>query len=691
VYYSIFAGIAAGLFFGEAIEPLKLPGTAFVRALQMTTLPYLVVAMIRSIGSLDATLVARMGRRLLAILTVGWVGVYAMIFPVIHALPPKESAGNFSHPQAVEGANVDHLEIFVPSNPFHAMANAEVPALALFCGLLGFALMGNPRKGELMSALTTLEQALGEVSKIVMKVAPYSTFCLFAVAAGTLSLDELGRVQLYVLLHYAVSFLLFGGLFVSCAMSTGLPMARLGASMKDALVLAVSSNSLFVALPLIKDAVEGLYDDLPADKRYVLDEIEVMLPLIFIAPGLNQLLGTVFVGFVGWYYGEPLGLQSYLAAVAAGWPAAFGGMTVSIIAQLDAVGLPTDSIALYRLAQPISGLIMAGLGVMATVWTLCVYVAWESGRLQWPKIAPATGSFAVATVATTVAGRLVLGAVVPAAPVEDHLLDQRFADAAPAGGPQAVPTHATAAPSRLWEILTRGAVRVGVDPTAIPFAFENSAKEIVGFDVGMARDLAATLGVSLTLVPIREAEAAAALDRGDVDVVMSGLALTGEILRDAAVSEPYRVPEWTLVVLDRARDRWVDGAPPKAKIAAIAGEVDAATQRAIAVDAAWEEVPDADTFFADGHGEALLVNADVARALLRLHPRFGVVAARGAASLVYAAPAGDEVFIDLIDRWIGLARTRGVLEELEETWIVGQGDAAGRARWCVASDVLHLW
>ena len=45
-------GLACGIFFGEYCEFLQIIGDAFIKLLQMTILPYIVVSLILGIGSL---------------------------------------------------------------------------------------------------------------------------------------------------------------------------------------------------------------------------------------------------------------------------------------------------------------------------------------------------------------------------------------------------------------------------------------------------------------------------------------------------------------------------------------------------------------------------------------------------------------------------------------------------------------
>ena len=64
--------------------------------------------------------------------------------------PAIESASFFSTTLVEERPPVDFLALYIPSNPFHSLANNVVPAVVLFSALLGVALMGVEKKEPLL-------------------------------------------------------------------------------------------------------------------------------------------------------------------------------------------------------------------------------------------------------------------------------------------------------------------------------------------------------------------------------------------------------------------------------------------------------------------------------------------------------------------------------------------------------------
>ncbi len=82
------------------------------------------------------------------------------------------------------------------------------------------------------------------------------------------------------------------------------------------------------------------------------------------------------------------------------------------------------------------------------------------------------------------------------------------------------------------------ALRVGVDPTFAPMIFEQDG-ELVGVEADLARGLGARLGRPVEFERFKGDELLGALERGDVDVVMSGLSITPERAARVRFVTPY--------------------------------------------------------------------------------------------------------------------------------------------------------
>lgn len=220
---ALLAGVAAGMFFGEGIQLLHPVGDAYIRLVQMTVLPYLMLTLIVGLGELQPALARRLAARgawlLLGIiaLTLAVIGPMALAFPALH------TASFFSHAQLEPHQGFDLVEAYVPSNPFNAMANAVVPAVVVFSSAVGAALIGLAEKERLMAPLRVLNAAVVRVTGFVIRLTPIGVFAIAAVTAGTMEPATFARLQAYLLV-FAVAALVLSFVVLPLAVSALTPL-----------------------------------------------------------------------------------------------------------------------------------------------------------------------------------------------------------------------------------------------------------------------------------------------------------------------------------------------------------------------------------------------------------------------------------------------------------------------------------
>ncbi len=98
---------------------------------------------------------------------------------------------------------------------------------------------------------------------------------------------------------------------------------------------------------------------------------------------------------------------------------------------------------------------------------------------------------------------------------------------------------AALAADTLSEIQKRGKLRVGMEPGYMPFELTNQKGEIIGFDVDMAKAMAAAMKVELELVSTAWDGIIPALLTDKFDVIMSGMTLTQERNLKVNFADPY--------------------------------------------------------------------------------------------------------------------------------------------------------
>lgn len=141
VFIGLGLGVVVGVFFGEEVAFLKIAGDAFIALLQITVIPYVIVALITSIGRLSLEDVKALGLKAGGVLLVLWaVGLIVVLLSPL-AFPDWPSASFFSTSQIEEPKAVDFIQLYIPSNFFNSLSNAIIPAIVVFSILFGLALI----------------------------------------------------------------------------------------------------------------------------------------------------------------------------------------------------------------------------------------------------------------------------------------------------------------------------------------------------------------------------------------------------------------------------------------------------------------------------------------------------------------------------------------------------------------------
>lgn len=93
--------------------------------------------------------------------------------------------------------------------------------------------------------------------------------------------------------------------------------------------------------------------------------------------------------------------------------------------------------------------------------------------------------------------------------------------------------------STLDRILERGVLVIGTEPEFPPFEYVDPSGEYLGFDMDLARALAADLGVELRIESMAFQSLPTALSNGQIDLILSGLTATAERAKTLLFTEPY--------------------------------------------------------------------------------------------------------------------------------------------------------
>ena len=699
-------GFIVGIFFGEYCAFLQIIGDAFIKLLQMTILPYIVVSLISGLGGLtfdQAKLMAKKGGVLMLLF---WAISFAMVLLLPLSFPQWESAAFFSASSVEIPPKVNFLDLYIPSNPFYSLANNIVPAVVLFSIMAGIALMGMEKKERIIEIMNTVAQSLIRMTNLIVGLTPVGVFAITAAAAGTMTVDEFGRLQVY-LVTYNVSAL-FIALWVLPMLLTPLTPFKyrdIVGLTRDALVTAFTTGNLFVVLTVLTESCKHLFQTYDLTKEKTDTYVDVIVPISFNFPNIGKLLMLLFILFAGWFSGSTLSLGQYPTFLFAGLFSFFGGVDVAMPFMLDLLHMPSDLYQLYVVTGVINGRFATLLAAMNLVIFTLLTTASLTGVmvLNKRKLAIYVLMTAFLTLAMIGGMRVYFSLAVKNIYTRDEVIANMQSLVFPVPREVLDSVEAGVRPVDLTipvleRIRRTGVLHVGFMPDNLPFSYFSGTGELIGLDVDMAQLLARELGVKLVFVPVMDDTMADQLFTGHVDLVMSGVAMTTPRLEEMTFSAPYLNTTLALIVPDYRRGEFVElktmqkikqlkiGIPGKTDY--FLEKIRRKLPRADIV-----EVPYVRDYFEENSLglDALLMDAEGGSAWTLLYPRFKVVVPRPVMAklpLAYPVSSQDQRFVNFVSQWIVLKQASQEFNTIYNHWILGEDAEPTYPRWSILRDVL---
>jgi Na+/H+-dicarboxylate symporter len=708
ILIAIALGILLGIFLGERASILHYIADGYVRLLQMTVLPYVTVSLIAGIGGLRLDQAKILGLRVGLILALLWsIGlVMALLVPL--AFPPLQTASFFSTSLVEPQPQFDFIGLYIPSNPFHSLANSVVPAVVLFSVILGVALIGMGERQRLIEVLTVAGNALGRVARLISRLTPVGLFAISASAAGTLDLEQVQRLQVYLVAYAATALLL--SLWVLpglVAALTPIGYRQIFAVTRDALITAFFIGDLFIVLPMLIENSRKLLEDHFAGAPDAGSLPEIIVPASFNFPHSGKLLSISFILFAGWFANADLGIGEYPKLALVGLVSFFGSLNVAVPYLLDLFRIPADNFQLFlatgvinsrfgTLVAAVHTVVLGLLGACAMMGTLAV----NTRRIVLYAVVSASLTFLVLG-----GTRAFFSAAVPPKYDKDRIVAamQLLREPGPAvvhRDPPAGRSGFDPSKSQLELIRESKILRVGYMDESLPYAYFNAAGELVGFDVEMAHALARELGVRLEFVPVERApgKVQGLLDGTYCDLIMSGVVITTDRAREVLFSASYLDETMAFVVPDHRRrdfEEWETIRGLK-NVRIAVPDVSAFVEKLRSLVPAAEVVTfrKAADLFGDRSKEldAILLPAERGSVWTLIYPEYCVVVPQPGVSripLAYVIARHDQSLANMVNTWIELKKRDGTIAALYDYWILGRNAAPKEPRWSIIRNVLH--
>ena len=703
----LFLGIFTGLFLGEIAAPFSVVGEAFIGLLQMTVLPYIVVTLIGNIGGISwskrrGLLVAGISV-LVVLLALGVV----VLLAIPMAFPIWDSASFFSSSLVEQTKVFDLVALYIPSNPFASLANNVVPAAVLFSILLGVGLSGIRGREGILQILDVLASALNEINKMVIKLTPVGVFAIAAGTAGTISLTEVDKLQAYLITYTVIALAMsFVVLPLLVTAVTPFRYRDLLSIPKDTLITIFAAGKIIIVLPQLAENIKELYRRYGMEDEDVDHGAKILLPLAYPFPNLGTFTILMFIPFSMWYLGNDMDLTDQVTFLGSAFLSSFVAPIIGIPFLMDILQIPADMMELFVMSTVYTDRIRVVLGAVHLFSLVIVAIAISKGvfKLRKRKLAKALVISAVVLFGSLVSIRSYLSLAVEGGYIGDRdLIAMRWMDrpvpARQYDGELPPAEPAVTVDGRLATIEQRGTLRVGYLPDSLPFAFRNQDGEVVGFDIEMAHELAGDLEVELELVRTKRDDISRLFASGQVDIVMSGLAITPSRTREWAFGTApmdltlgFLVPDYRrkqfskldavlamknltigVVQADSAFNRRVENAFPLAQIVRIASPREFLRG-------------DMDNL------DAVVYSAEGGSAWTLIYPNYSIVVPQPLKvklPLGYPMPRNDREWSDFVSTWVELQQKNGSVDLLFEHWIRGGGAKSIEPRWSIIRDVLH--
>lgn len=402
------AGVAAAAvrFAGDAVE---FVGQMFLQLLKFIAVPVVLFSLILAVAGVgDPRRIGRVGVKTLLCFAFTLVVAVAIavvlgkfIAPGTHVTPEaraqivEQYAGKTSqslktaHDLKDAGVWV-YLRTIVPTNPFSAIANAQMMQVVASAFLLGLGLTLVPReKAEpVVKFCEGFVEAVMELVRLIMLAAPIAVFCLIVQFVSSVGLGALKSVLVYcftVVGALAIVLFIEYPLLMLATTSRGNRMgyARFFSGLAPAQTLAFSSSSSSATLPVtIQCARDRL--GVPAEIANFVCPMGTTLNMDGTA--LYQVISVLFLAQL---YGVELTLGQHItvgvmsAVVAVGTPGLPGASIAMMAIVLESVGVPTEGVAIILAVDRLLDMCRTIVNVSGDA-VACVVVAGSEGTLRPP-------------------------------------------------------------------------------------------------------------------------------------------------------------------------------------------------------------------------------------------------------------------------------------------------------------------
>lgn len=344
-----------------------LVGQLFFQSLRFIAVPIVFCSLIVGVASLgDPKRLGRIGLR--TMLYFGATGVVAISLGLIIAnvVQPgkfvdsdRRATMMAEHHQAKVAASVQQTDILpsgwqqaisvIPSNPFEALATAQLLQVIFFAIAVGLGLTMIPqdRARPVIAFFDVLTDVIIKLVGVVMRIAPFAVFALVVSAISEMGLDVLGALLVYSLTVVGgLAIVLLGVYPLVLRLMSGVGYARFFRAMSPAMLTAFSSSSSNATLPVTITCVNRR---LGVSERIASFVCPLGTTINMDGTAMYQGVAALFIAQM---YGLDLGIGAQVTIVltallaSIGTPGIPGAGIVMLVIVLESAKIPAEGIAI---------------------------------------------------------------------------------------------------------------------------------------------------------------------------------------------------------------------------------------------------------------------------------------------------------------------------------------------------------
>src|SRR5262249_27456428 len=157
-------------------------------------------AIILGVGQLHTSQALQILKKGLFFIALAWVINIGMIYCGVFLFSSKGGSSTVNYIANLP-ISLNFSELLIPENIFYSLSNNVVPAIVIFCLVLGISLMHIREKVPFMQILTSLVEALNRITGWISRITPFGTFIIIANQVGTIQLNTFKQVSTYIIVY----------------------------------------------------------------------------------------------------------------------------------------------------------------------------------------------------------------------------------------------------------------------------------------------------------------------------------------------------------------------------------------------------------------------------------------------------------------------------------------------------------